>query len=417
MDVRSDKNNSVFIKSVTLKNYKSIAGCNIELGPLTFLVGPNGSGKSNFLDSLAFVRDSLRNTLDNALRDRGGINEVRRRSGGHPTHFGIRLEFIRDVRFSGHYAFMIGARPAGAFEVQKEECRIRNSDGSYHAYVIESGKLIDTTEKSLPAAVRDRLYLVNASGLEAFRPLYDLLIHMGFYNLNPKVIRDLQPPDPGLLLGREGENIASVVGNIDSNPDKRKKNTIDEYLSKIVPSVHGVNRRSIGPRETLEFKQDVAGAKYPWKFLSSNMSDGTLRALGILVAAFQGVSSNPIPLIGIEEPETALHPAAASVLLEALRYASESTQIIVTSHSADLLDSPTVREEQIMAVVSEENVTKIASIDKASREALRNQLFTVGELLRLNQLSPDAEIFSQMDTQQIELFGASGETSEDSTNC
>lgn len=407
MDVTSDTNSSsVFIKRVALKNYKSIAGCNIELGPLTFLVGPNGSGKSNFLDSLAFVRDSLRNTLDNALRDRGGINEVRRRSGGHPTHFGIRLEFVRDVKFSGHYAFMIGARPAGGFEVQKEECKIEYRNGSRHFYIIESGKLIDTTEKTLPVAIRDRLYLVNASGIEAFRPLYDLLIHMGFYNLNPKVIRDLQPPDPGILLGKEGENIASVIGNLEGAYDQRKKKIIDEYLSKIVPSVHGVNRRSIGPRETLEFKQDVAGAKYPWKFLSSNMSDGTLRAFGILVAAFQGEITAPISLVGIEEPETALHPGAAGILLEALRYASQSTQIVVTSHSADLLDSPSIQEEEIMAVASEENVTKVAPIDMASREALKKNLFTVGELLRLNQLVPDEDIFTQMDSHQIDLFGS-----------
>ena len=81
-----------FLRRVVLKNYKSIAACDIVLGPLTFLVGPNGSGKSNFLDALRLVADSLRTSLDHALRERGGIKEVRRRSGGHPTHFGMRLE-------------------------------------------------------------------------------------------------------------------------------------------------------------------------------------------------------------------------------------------------------------------------------------------------------------------------------------
>ncbi|MDD9989650.1 MAG: AAA family ATPase [Spirochaetaceae bacterium] len=49
---------------------------------LAFLVGPNGSGKGNFLDALRFIADSLRFSIDHALRDRGGINDVRRRSGG-----------------------------------------------------------------------------------------------------------------------------------------------------------------------------------------------------------------------------------------------------------------------------------------------------------------------------------------------
>lgn len=67
-----------FIDQVTIRNYKSIAACKVRLGPLMFLVGQNGSGKSNFLDALRFVADSLRTSLDHALRDRGTIKEVRR---------------------------------------------------------------------------------------------------------------------------------------------------------------------------------------------------------------------------------------------------------------------------------------------------------------------------------------------------
>ncbi|HEX3964390.1 MAG TPA: AAA family ATPase [Trebonia sp.] len=37
-----------FISRVRIKNYKSIASCDVRLGPLTILVGPNGSGKATF---------------------------------------------------------------------------------------------------------------------------------------------------------------------------------------------------------------------------------------------------------------------------------------------------------------------------------------------------------------------------------
>ena len=98
-------NDSIFIKRVTIKNYKSIAACDVRLGPLMFLVGPNGAGKSNFLDALRFVADALNSSLDHAIRDRGGINDVRRRSGGHPNHFSIRLDFalpmaLQDITLS-----------------------------------------------------------------------------------------------------------------------------------------------------------------------------------------------------------------------------------------------------------------------------------------------------------------------------
>ncbi len=100
------------ITRVALRNYKSTSACDVELTPLTFLVGPNGSGKSNFVDALRFTAQALRFTPDHTLHERGGINEVRRRSRGHPNHFGIRLGF-RLPDAAGWYAFEIGARPKG----------------------------------------------------------------------------------------------------------------------------------------------------------------------------------------------------------------------------------------------------------------------------------------------------------------
>src|SRR3989337_1093526 len=106
-------NGSVLITRVVLKNYKSIATCSVPLRSLVFLVGQNGSGKSNFMDALRLVSESLNTSLDHALRERGGINEVRRRSAGHPTHFGIRLEFSLFDGSTGFYAFRVGAQEKG----------------------------------------------------------------------------------------------------------------------------------------------------------------------------------------------------------------------------------------------------------------------------------------------------------------
>ena len=56
------------VTRVVLRNYKSIAACDVAPAQLSFLVGPNGSGKSNFLDALRFIADSLRFSIDHALR-------------------------------------------------------------------------------------------------------------------------------------------------------------------------------------------------------------------------------------------------------------------------------------------------------------------------------------------------------------
>ncbi len=151
-----------------------------------------------------------------------------------------------------------------------------------------------------------------------------------------------------------------------------------------------VDRIALGPRETLEFRQDVKGAKHPWKFYATNVSDGTLRALGILVAVMQLADrSTPVRLVGIEEPETALHPAAAGALMNALTEAAEHTQVIVTSHSTVLLDELDVDEHAPLVVISEQGETRLAPMDSASRESIHNHLYSAGDLHRMDQLRPD----------------------------
>ena len=400
-----DMKDSTFITSVTIKNYKSIAACDIQLRPLMFLVGPNGAGKSNFLDSLRFVADALNSSLDHAIRDRGGIKEVRRRSGGHPNHFSIRLDFALPDGSTGHYAFRIGTSPLiRGYEVQREECVLQNAElltpETY--FHVHDGTVTKTSLEVAPAAAIDRLFLVHASGLKEFRPVYEAFSRMGFYSLNPDKIRDLQAPDPGNLLIRDGSNLASVLGQLSPSVKER----IEEYLSIVVPGVRGVEVKEIGPKETLEFRQGVAGARHPWRFLANNMSDGTLRVLGILVALFQ-VNHDPtkrVPLIGIEEPEIALHPAAAGVLLDGLREAAEKTQILITSHSPDLLDDKDLDVESILAVEARNGNTAILPVAEAGRSAVRDRLYTTGELLRLDQLRPDPVAIEAANPKQLNLF-------------
>ncbi len=392
---------SQFITRVVLRNYRSIGQCDVRLGPLTYLVGANGAGKSNFVDALHLVSDALTSSLDQALNLRGGLGEVRRRSAGHPTNFGIRLEFSLGGQ-DGHYAFNVGALKNRGFEVQAEEYRL-GSPGKGPFYRIERGQVKASSEPTLPALTKDRLALVALSGLSAFRPIFDALTAMGFYNLNPKLMRELQNPQEGRLLKPVGENIASVIGHLERvNPLALR--IIEEYLQTVVPTVHAVKRVQVGPMETLEFRQDVPGARDPWRFAAQNMSDGTLRALGVLTALFQSNSDFAPTLIGIEEPETALHPGASAALREALGRASKQTQIIVTSHSPDLLDDVSVQDNQILAVVSEAGESKLARIDLAAREAIRSHLFSAGELLKLGQLQPDPASILEQTSHQQELF-------------
>ena len=399
-----------FVSRVTIRNYKSIAACRVDLRELMFLVGPNGSGKSNFLDALRFVADALKSSLDHALRDRGTIKEVRRRSGGHPNHFALRFDFILPSGQRGHYSFKIGAKPAGAYEVQNEECRIYSDVLSQpHYFHVESGKVIGASFPPGPATLPDRLFLVAVSGFPEFRPVFDALSRIEVYNLNPREIAAMQKPDPGDILRRDGSNAASVFQQF--SPEARR--LVSSNLSRIVPGISDAEAKTLGSQETIEFRQEVKGQQHPWTFVAGAMSDGTLRAFGILLAVFQAASARPGRppplLIGLEEPEMALHPAAAGILLSALREGARHCQILVTSHSADLLDNSDISTEALLAVENQHGLTRIAPIDAAGREVLHDRLFTPGELLRQNQLAPDLDAISDVRyEEQLGLFEVNG---------
>ena len=404
-----------FLKRVKIRNYKSLADCDVELGPLTVLVGRNGSGKSNFLDALSFVADALRTSPGHALKSRGGINEIRHRGAGHDDDVAFELELGLPDGGEADYGFGISSGTDNRGLVKWEQFDSRAEYARCHLYrgmndelrlCVRYGPDFEPVEGVLKRSLTslDRLLLASVAlfGIGLFTPMfndaYDELVSMKFYNFNPASMRSFQGSGPPEVLQHDGGNIAGVVGRLDSErPDAKER--LRGYLATIVPGVTNFGRVSLGPMETLEFEQGGDGAQPPWKFYLNSMSDGTLRALGALVAVAQlADGTNPVRLVGVEEPETALHPGASGALMDALREATVHKQVVVTTHSADFLDQiePDSDTDRLLVVQSRGGVTEIGRIDPASREAVVEHLYSPGELLRMDQFKADpADVLRQ----------------------
>ncbi len=117
------------------------------------------------------------------------------------------------------------------------------------------------------------------------------------------------------------------------------------------------------------------------------MSAGTLYALGLVVAALQ----EPAPsIIAIEEPELNIHPGALEAISDIIKIASQRTQVVVTTHSPDLLDAKWLQPENLRVVEWEKGATHISELGEAPIEALKRHLMGAGELLRANALDAAA---------------------------
>ena len=389
-----------FLTRVRIRNYKSIKACDVTLGSLAFLVGPNGSGKSNFLDALRFVADMLNTDIYSALRTRGGTWGVFRQGGEQGSGFPeVRVDFQTPGGLNGHYSLHILTARDGGYGILQEECSISTPGESEAAWFRVAGDSPETSlDVPLPPLDPHRPYLFSLGGVQPFRTIYAALVRMSFYSFNLDAIRAPQVPDPrALRLQRDGSNLASVLAKLESESPATVER-IEQYLHYIVPAISKVRRQPLGefaafgfhegtaPFETIGFHQEKA------RFSALNVSDGTLRALALLTALLQDGDQGPTEgspsLVAIEEPEMTLHPAALGALIDAMQDARERMQVLVTTHSPDLLESPNVRPEELLAVSGETGTTTVGDVDEGSRKTLAEHLLTPGELLRLDEFDP-----------------------------
>ncbi|MFI5906288.1 AAA family ATPase [Dactylosporangium sp. NPDC051541] len=368
-----------------VKHYRSIVDCDVILSPLTVLLGFNASGKSNFLDALHFVADALETSPVQAAAGRGGLETLLHRSPeGAAASFELRLELSlglpqSDDAVTATYGFKIGPDPTGEVPLL-----VLREAGSIN---LPSGTL------RLPLGVHGRSsrLRLSASAIDEDAPqavLESALRAMRFYELDSTVLRELdeKPPPRQPSLGPAGEYLGRVLGELAK--DALGKERLDAYLSALVPDALGVDERREGRYSTVQARFRTGDGVET--FLRESLSEGTLRAAGTLAALSQpAVLAGRVPLIGVEEPETALHPAGVNALYEALDDASTRTQVIVTSQSSDLLDSEYTRLEHIRAVANVDGVTRIGPVDAAGRSIVEKGLMSISELHRSGQMRPE----------------------------
>jgi predicted ATPase len=373
------------ISRVVLANYKSIKRCDVSLEPLTFLVGPNGAGKSNFVEALRFLSYALSVSLEQALENRAGFQSIAHRDGETASNINFRI--LLDLADNGkaQYDVEIRAGENGPAVVETEECSVDLPNGRQWFRVKEGS--VTSNQGVIPIASEDKLYLVNASGLPSFEPVYRALSNIVVYNPVPDEIRGFKSAKRYRNLDRSGSALAETIWKMKDAAPERLARVLD-YLRRINPNVVGVDAVSVDANFNLRFKLN-RGEGHSQDFPASNISDGTLRALAVLVALFQISDRYPLSFIGLEEPEAGLHPAAASVLFDSLVEGSTLRQIAVTSHSPDLLDREDIPLGGLRAVTMKGGCTIIGEVDQVARTALRERLYTVGELMRMDQLRPE----------------------------
>ena len=155
-----------------------------------------------------------------------------------------------------------------------------------------------------------------------------------------------------------------------------------EALGSVVPGVTDVQVTQVSGYLVVKLRHQRTGGNGTgaWFDLSQE-SDGTLRLLGLLVALLQEPSPS---VLAIEEPELTIHPGALANLADLLTEATRRAQIIITTHSPDLIDH--VPLESLRAVEACDGVTTVGPVADHQKNAVKNGLFSPGDLHRMESL-------------------------------
>ena len=372
-----------FIRQLVLKGFRSIPAARIEFDNPTIFVGRNASGKSNIVSAFSFLADAMRLPLSTVFDRAGGFAAVRNRSsgGGRPPNLAMRVDF-QGKRRRGFYAFEVRADRVNNFSMLREQCVLY--EGKKRSWFDRKGKRFDSNVDGLhPLIDTSSLALPVIGGAKAFNQVWRVLSRMRRYSIEPGKLRGMQEPDAGVSLLPDGANAASVLERIES----RRRDDFERlcsFLEVIIPNTRGISVNRYGKNLSLEITQTWGeGAPKALKFEGFDMSDGTLRAIGLLAAVFQ----RPAPmLIAVEEPEATIHSGALGAVLDLLWEASERMQVIVTTHSPELLDRKEIADRHLRMVEWNEGVTRAGPVSDANRRALREGLTEAGGLLRANAL-------------------------------
>ena len=401
------------VTRVWAKNFRSIGDASMELDPLTILVGPNASGKSNLLDVLRFIKDALF-SLREAVSQRQGMEQVVRRgarSEDSDVEVGVAA-VVRDPNaesdyYIAEYGFTLTPMAYGRYKVSREYVKVREEDDSEAIeFRIEDGKLTasdffmegprrlpcrhDTDRLAFQQMIRIlRRLLRNADEGRAaslcggMLEFHRKLTSMRFYDVSPDTIRKPRRSSYALTLQEDAENIGTVIkelGRANSGSMARLKKDV----GRLMPGVSDMDVIEVGGSIVVRLKRDsISGGS--WLDLSME-SDGTIRLLGLAVALYQ---QPYLPVIGIEKPDLTVNPNVLAVLADMINEASRRSQVIITTHSPDLIDYLTdYRKTDCLRIVElTSGVTTVRQIPHKKAVLVKKHLASPGELFRTGELT------------------------------
>mgnify|MGYP000990539754 FL=1 len=378
---------------IAITNWRNFAHIEFDMSSRLFVVGPNSSGKTNLLAALRFLSDVARRGLVAASEDLGGPSRYIH-AGADSVSFSVSADVdsrqitydlsLRKVRVIDDFSLgRMRLHPSnkGIPEdlLEAEQPRILQPqvvvkpvslsfDGLTTMEVAappDEGQLEDETvfPVSDDVFVEDEKLLIDGEEVSVEREakrvkegasgISKMLAGIRYIHPNPKKMlerADRYEPD-------HGTGFFQHAGRFSDRKLDFVIKRIRPIMAAAVPEVPNLSYQRMGLGTEVVFYSDTPVRGASGVYSHEQFSEGTLRLLGMLfdLATLPGATS----IVLIEEPETFLQASVVRSLPSLLAEVAmnRNVQMVISTHSPELIDSELVLPSQVLVLRSEDGET------------------------------------------------------------
>jgi predicted ATPase len=364
------------ITNITVSNFKSFKHLDLNLGRFNVIIGVNASGKSNFVEIFKFLKTIEDHNLADAISLHGGPSSILNRRLGSAEPLRMRATSDKQMPWVGGWANIQVQEMTYDFALQVESPqngvlikddhftqKVRVGAGTediemtLDILMSEGKRQVKISPQDLPdrikregvqskyARLKEPLeYIQSLSWLVEASTARSLLIrrsflglvglpdslfgNIGTYDIDPRAVKRPHETAGRSQLQENGENLAPILRQILADPEKSRK--FHNLLRYMLPfAVEIGTEQYLGNSILLKLREEY----YEGSLLANLLSDGTVDVVALITALF----FEDKDVVIIEEPERNIHPRLISGLVELMKDASRNKQIIVTTHSPELV--------------------------------------------------------------------------------
>lgn len=391
------------IQNLQISGFRSLRSVSWEPGPLNVIIGPNGSGKSNLLRALALLQASAQGRLAQRILDQGGIAPL--------LWDGRAAEISWKMKTDPLDPNLDTERNALTYELELQRLGLTSSY-RVRREMLANYYLKNVGKKDEPMKFLER----SASHAVAFDTQQRRLVaHEGSVTDDQTLLSLVAGPfsNPVILAFRDHISQWSIYHDlhVDQKAPLRQaavarlERRVEPDGQNLIPVLHTLyseNRefkRSIDAAMRAAFGDQFEELTFPpaadqrvqlrvrWRSLetaqaAADISDGTIRFL-LLCAIL--ASPHRSDLIAIDEPETGLHPSMLAIVAELAAEAAEHSQVILTTHSSELLSAFSDTVPTTTVAQCSEGETRLSVLDPAELNRWL-QDYSLGALFRSGEL-------------------------------